>query len=60
MYASASCVPSGGSSGQGQVMQQGRQSSTEGPWQPEDAEAQSQYMRQRAAQRQQAQVTFSP
>ena len=47
----------GGPRGQGQNAQQGRHSSTEGPWQPEDAEAQSQYMKQRAAQRQQAQVS---
>ena len=44
------CV-SGASRGQGQNVQQGRQSSTEGPWQPEDVETQREFMRQRAVQR---------
>ena len=60
MHASASYGRPGGSSGQGQDILQGRQSSAEEPWQPEDAETQSQYMRQRAAQRQQAQVMPQP
>lgn len=42
--------------GQGQNVQQGRQGSVEGPWQPEDAETQREFMRQRAVQRAQVQL----
>lgn len=42
--------------GPGQSGQQGRQSSSEGPWQPEDAETQREFMLQRAAQRAQVQL----
>ena len=45
------CLFPGGARPQGQNAQQGRHSSAEGPWQPEDAEAQREYMRQRAVQR---------
>lgn len=50
------CLP-GGSRGQGQSAQPSRHSSAEGPWQPEDAETQREFMRQRAVQR--AQVHYS-
>ena len=46
----------GHSRGQGQSVHQGRQGSTEGPWQPEDAETQREFMRQRAVQRAQVQL----
>ena len=45
----------GHSRGQGQSVQQGRQGSAEGPWQPEDVETQREFMRQRAVQRAQVQ-----
>ena len=43
----------------GQDVPQGRQGVSEGPWQPLDAEQQKEFMRQKAAQRQQAQVGIS-
>ncbi|KAL3135108.1 hypothetical protein ABBQ32_008051 [Trebouxia sp. C0010 RCD-2024] len=52
--------PPGGSRGPGQNAQPGRHTSTEGPWQPEDAEAQREFMRQRVVQRAQAQQQMGP
>lgn len=46
----------GHSRGPGQNGQQGRQGPSEGPWQPEDAETQREFMLQRAAQRAQVQL----
>lgn len=46
--------------GPGQNGQQGRQGSTQGPWQPEDAETQREFMLQRAAQRAQVQLVTAP
>ena len=49
----------GHSQRQGQSVQQGRQGSAEGPWQPEDVETQREFMRQRAVQRAQVQLSTS-
>ena len=49
----------GHSQGQAQSVQQGRQGSAEGPWQPEDVETQREFMRQRAVQRAQVQLSSS-
>ena len=40
----------------GQQGQKGKAGQAEGPWQPQDAEQQREFMRQKLAQRQQAQV----
>ena len=53
------CASGGGSRAGGQDAQQGRQGAAQGPWQPDTVQQQSEFMRQKLAQRQQAQVCSS-